>query len=171
MAIDQRMRAIELATEQRSQPLEPSQLATDQRKKSTAITNVSKPKKLRVKITTHAPTLADLPKSLTSQLEQHRFAFAHCLYRLDIPYLRAEVLALTMAARRSRNLTTSGLAEAVGLLGASLGAHTELCMADSLTSFSTDLVYSILRLQSSQQAVVQRDASSARRAVEVRNLL
>lgn len=71
---------------------------------------------------THPPTVGELPALLVSQLEQHRFAFAKLLLRLDLKHLHAEALGLTQAALKSASSKKpTALLEASGLLGASLG--------------------------------------------------
>lgn len=76
----------------------------------------------KVKMVTHPPPVGELPALLASQLEQHRFAFAKFLLRLDLKHLHAEALGLTQAALKSASSKKpAALLEASGLLGASLG--------------------------------------------------
>lgn len=86
---------------------------------------------LRIKMKKTKPTLSDLPKGLATQLEQHRFAFANCLRRLDLNHLRVETLALTQAAMRPPEIRSSDLALASGTYGASLGEVVSGCSMSS----------------------------------------
>lgn len=76
---------------------------------------------IRMKLKSHNQSLVELPAYLCDQLEQHRFAFAKLLLRLNMQHLYVETLSLTRAALRpSQEGTLDALQEASGVSGTSL---------------------------------------------------